>query len=145
MELPRVLVVDDDLAIRSLIGKALERRAVAVTLAKDGAEAIELFDANRYDAVVLDLMMPRVSGHEVLDHIESRPSIDAAVIVVTAGVELDHARLEGRKVHSILRKPFDVVLLTDIVATAARDIAAARRAEGESAGEVIVVDFKTQR
>lgn len=142
MDAPAALVVDDDLAIRTLIGKVLERSGLKVTLAADGAEAIRLFDSSHYDVVVLDLMMPSVSGYDVLDHVE--PLLDGytAVVVVTAGADEDTVRLRGRRVHSFIRKPFDIAMLSDLVVAVARQMAEAHRNRRDTGGTVVVVDFQ---
>ena len=124
MSVPSVLVIDDDAPIRFLIGKVLERSGISVTLARDGAEAIRLFSAGRYDVIVLDLMMPTMTGHEVLDYIEPRLDENMAIVVVTASGDKDLAKLRGRRVHSIIRKPFDVLRL----ATTIREVATAIQA-----------------
>src|SRR5207253_5691617 len=85
----RVLVVDDDEAIRTLVFTILRRGGMPVDTAKDGQEAIQKLGECRYAVLLLDLMMPVVSGWEVLEHLET---IEAArrpiVIVLTAGSEL---------------------------------------------------------
>jgi DNA-binding response OmpR family regulator len=139
---PNVLVVDDDLPIRSLIAKVLERNGIGVITAKDGAEALRLFDATRFDTVVLDLMMPSMSGYEVLDYIEPRLGQYTAVIVVTAGGDPDLVRLQGRRVHSVIRKPFDIALLAEVVSSVAQNIAEAHRAATDPGAKVVVVEFK---
>lgn len=138
MSVPSVLVIDDDAPIRFLIGKVLERSGISVTLASDGAEAIRLFSAGRYDVIVLDLMMPTMTGHEVLDYIERRLDENTAIVVVTASGDKDLARLRGRRVHSIIRKPFDIAMLADVIGATARNVAAAR-SRGES--EVVVLEI----
>ena len=62
----RVLLAEDDQGIRALVGSVLYRAGLNVEFAADGKEAIEHLQANSYDAILLDLMMPTASGFEVL-------------------------------------------------------------------------------
>src|SRR5436309_2218551 len=68
MDKPRALVVDDDEPIRALLVNLVEHLDFAVDSARDGAEAIARLDDDGYDVILLDLMMPRVDGWAVLDH-----------------------------------------------------------------------------
>jgi two-component system, OmpR family, response regulator MprA len=61
----RVLVVDDEPSVRSSLSRALELKRYRVDLAIDGGQALEMLDAERMDAIVLDLMMPGIDGLEV--------------------------------------------------------------------------------
>jgi len=108
----RVLVVDDDDAIRSLVTTVLRRRGIEVDGVRNGAEAIPLLTGGRYLVLLLDLMMPGVNGWDVLDHLETiarRPII----IVLTAGSE--PRKFKPDLVAGLVRKPFDIDLLVDTV------------------------------
>lgn len=109
MELNRALVVDDDPAIRRLMQKLLERENFAVSCAKDGSEAIDLLKSGVYDVVFLDLMMPRVSGHEVIEWVrQDKPEIINRVIVVTAQRENELRDAQGEGIYAVVHKPFDI-------------------------------------
>jgi DNA-binding response OmpR family regulator len=110
----RVLVVDDDDAIRALVGTVLRRRGLAVDAARNGVEALARIRLCRYSVVVLDLMMPLMSGFDVLDHIgtlatDRRPY----VLVLTAGLE--PRNFDSSFVIGTIHKPFDISLLLDTV------------------------------
>ena len=80
-----ILVVDDDADIRALIEAVLETAGHEVTLAAEGKEALSKLKRRAYDLVVLDIMMPTMSGYEVLEQIRAMPSrASTPVIVVTA-------------------------------------------------------------
>lgn len=114
----RILVVDDDDAIRALLQTVLRRRGFRVESARNGVEALELMTAGAYALVVLDLMMPRMSGYELLDHL-SRLSIMSRprVLVLTAGMDtrLIPADFITDLVIGTVHKPFDIEMLVDIV------------------------------
>jgi CheY-like chemotaxis protein len=104
----RVLVVDDDRAIRELVKRLVARHGFVIDTANDGAEAWTLLAENAYDAVLLDLMMPNMNGFDLVDRIRcDKPSVLPRIVIMTAfsrGGKLPV--VEG--VHSILRKPFDI-------------------------------------
>jgi DNA-binding NtrC family response regulator len=120
------LVVDDDVSIRVLVTRVLERRSFTVATARDGAEAIEKLAAATYAVIVLDLMMPRIDGAGFLKYLEQyHPEQLPAVIVMTAFGEAAVARLSPQPAH-FLEKPFDVNVLVDQVSECLRAATAGR-------------------
>jgi len=115
----KILVVDDEPAIRALVAKILERAGYPVDTARDGAEAIEKLETTQYAVIVLDLMMPNIDGYGLIRHLKAQPGTKPAVIVVSAGDSAALRQLDGALVHSIVRKPFDIDVLGDLVAAAA--------------------------
>ena len=124
-----VLVVEDDDAIRRLLIEYLQsHEPVNVDGARDGVEALHRIATNRYAVMILDVMMPKMSGVDVLDSLNaltSDPSVKAlddppAVLVITSAETTllpDAAitqRLPGR-VQRVFRKPFDIEELTSSV------------------------------
>lgn len=65
----KILVVEDDLSLQKSINTGLKRFGYAVDTASDGEEALQLFEINQYDAIVLDLNLPQIDGIEVLKEI----------------------------------------------------------------------------
>lgn len=103
----RVLVVDDDDAIRAMVERVLRRERLDVDSARDGFEAIEKLSRNDYGTVLLDLMMPRVDGHGVLQFLQKEMRTPAPkVIVMTAN--LQSASEATALIDGILAKPFDI-------------------------------------
>jgi len=110
----RILVVDDDDAIRALLLTVLRRRGFRVDTARNGAEALERSERCRYALLLLDLMMPRLNGYQVLKEIESWPAAKRpSIIVLTAGNE--PRNISADLVAGTMRKPFDIELLFDLV------------------------------
>ena len=111
----RVLVVDDDDAIRTLLLTILRRSGLVVDTAKNGAEALQKLRQCSYAVMLLDLMMPVTSGWEVLEKLAAfEPVHRPLVIVLTAGGE--SRDFSPDLVIGSIRKPFDVELLNDMVA-----------------------------
>jgi CheY-like chemotaxis protein len=115
-----ILVVDDDADIRTLIRTVLETSGHDVTLAASGREALNKLKRRQYELVVLDIMMPAMSGYEVLEQIRAMPSRAATpVIVVTAKHDPSGVMREvkgGAIDH--LAKPFLPEELEEVVARA---------------------------
>lgn len=110
----RVLVVDDDDAIRTLVERVLRREKFQVECARDGREAIEKLTHTDYGSIILDLMMPRVDGLGVLRFLEQKkPELGKSVIVMTAN--LAGASEAAKKARWVLPKPFDLEQLVDRV------------------------------
>lgn len=114
-ETPRVLVADDDAAIRNLVLRVLGRAGFETVEAMDGQDAIERLDADEFDVVVLDLMMPRVDGFGVVQHlIDTNPRMMEKTIVMTAFPQAA-ARKRLHHLCCIISKPFEVHELVALV------------------------------
>ncbi|HET7435313.1 MAG TPA: response regulator [Thermoanaerobaculia bacterium] len=112
---PRVLVADDEDSIRILVKRMLDRAGFEVTEARDGEEAIEWLDKREFDAILLDLMMPRVDGFGVVEHlIGTKPLMMEKTIVMTAFPKTA-ARERLHHLCSIISKPFDLDELVRMV------------------------------
>ena len=119
----RLLIVDDDAPIRNLLRRLASRAGFDVDTGKDGHDAIEKLGAGRYDIVIIDLMMPRVSGFELLDHINTlqpRPT----VLVATAMTDGDISRVDDSLIRRVIRKPFDIDAVTKTLIEVAAELAA---------------------
>lgn len=104
-EAKRILLVEDEKAIRDVVSAYLEREGYWVTPAADGQVALDQFGKSRFDLVVLDLMLPKVSGEHVCQVI--RDSSDVPIIMLTAKGELED-RVAGLELGAddYLVKPF---------------------------------------
>ena len=110
----RLLVVDDNPDNREMLGRRLERLGHRdIATAADGLEAYELLCANRFDAVLLDVMMPRMGGVELLERMRAENRLDETpVIMISAETELDTlVRCIELGAEDYLPKPFNPVLL----------------------------------
>ena len=122
MEKPFVLIADDNEATRTLL-IALLRNDFTVETAHDGADAIAKLTSRRYAAVLLDLLMPRSDGYDVLDFVQSeRPEMLSHVLVVTASLtERQLQRVRSYPICGVVAKPFDVEVLLAKVKDCAGD------------------------
>jgi DNA-binding response OmpR family regulator len=84
----RVLIVDDDPEARSLMSRILEEEGAEVSLAPDGREGMRLLEEVKPELVLLDLMMPGMSGFEMVARIRSTPGHEQIPIVIVSAKEL---------------------------------------------------------
>ncbi len=109
-----ILIVDDDSAIRTLLRLVAERQGFVVDVAIDGVDALRLLAEHRYDLAIIDLMMPRLNGYELVDSLrrfQHRPTI----VIATAMTDSLIGLLDSDVVHSIVRKPFDIEMLAALM------------------------------
>ena len=112
----RVLIADDDQSIRQLVCTIVKREGLEVDGAADGAEAIELLQQNQYSVILLDLMMPRVDGFGVIEHLKAHlPEHKPVVLVITAYADQKFKAVDPDLVAGVIRKPFEVADLGNLV------------------------------
>jgi DNA-binding response OmpR family regulator len=130
----RILVVEDEAKVGSFIRRALEEESYAIDLCVDGAEGLDLALAGTYDLIVLDVMLPRLSGLEILQRLR-KEKVKTPVLILTARAQLEQ-RVKGLDAGAddYLTKPFAIEELL------ARVRALLRRGMGESAGLLQVED-----
>ena len=109
--MPRILVVEDDEAIRGLVSEVLRDDGYDVSEASNGIEALEAVSARRPDLIVLDLMMPVMDGWTFVEECRrSRRCEQVPIVVTSAAHDLPRTaeRLRSLGVRTCLSKPFDV-------------------------------------
>ncbi|MCB9613041.1 MAG: response regulator [Sandaracinus sp.] len=130
-----ILVVDDDASLRELLRQQLGERGYDVRLASNGAEAIQSVRARRPDLIVLDVMMPDISGFDVAAVLKSDPVTQTIPILILSIVQ-DAERGYRLGVDKYLTKPAEPeVLLTEVQRLLQRSHATAKR--------VLVVDERS--
>ncbi|HRU96102.1 MAG TPA: response regulator transcription factor [Ruminococcus sp.] len=102
--MPNILIIDDDAHINDIVSKALKAEGYSVTSAYSGTEALLLLSHNKPDLILLDLMLPGLSGEELLPQIKDIP-----VIVVSAKADVtDKVELLVGGAADYITKPFDM-------------------------------------
>jgi len=112
----RILLVEDDPRVRGATVGALEDLDYEPVACGSGAEAIELFNAREFDLVITDVIMPEMSGPELIRHLKKTSSHDFAVLFVTGYV--GEGETDDLRGYELLRKPFTVGALASAVAAA---------------------------
>lgn len=125
-----VLMVEDNPPTLSLLAAIARREGFEVLLAADGATALEIVMQQRVDAVVLDLLLPKISGFDILRYFKRyKPELLARTIVITAAGEQVYEDCEElHQVFCFYLKPLDFVDLTSA-------LHACRAAKARDAGE----------
>lgn len=155
---PTVLVVEDDIATRTLLTVLMDRTGFDVDAIGSGSDAITLLSCVRYSSVLFDLQLPDASGHEILAFLEvNNPELLEHAVVVSSAQpqQLEGVRQRYSKT-AVLRKPFDLKDLTEAIRRAAenrshgpRDIAEEfcrlSIVNGAKAGVVLVADSEAER
>jgi signal transduction histidine kinase len=108
-----LLVVDDDEGNRDVLSRRLEKQGYTVATAENGRQALEMLEANPYDLVLLDIMMPEVDGYEVLRSLKADERLrHVPVIMISALNEMESvARCIEMGADDYLTKPFNRTLL----------------------------------
>jgi CheY-like chemotaxis protein len=113
----KILVIDDDLAIRVLLQAVLRRMKFDVELAEDGAVGLEKVRSNgTFDLILLDLMMPRLNGYEFIEKItEEMPDTRPHIIVFTAAGKRGVEKIPANAVCNSILKPFDLEKFIEMI------------------------------
>src|SRR5947209_17035398 len=112
----RILLVEDDPRVRTATVGALEDLDYEPVACAGGPEAIGLFNAQEFDLVITDVIMPEMSGPELIRFLKSTSARDFAVLFVTGYV--GEGETDDLRGHELLRKPFTVGALASAVAAA---------------------------
>lgn len=114
-----ILVVEDDLDIQELLREFLREAGYAVTAAGDGIEAMDLFAKNKYDLILLDIMLPKIDGFGVCELIRKQSQVP--IIMLTAlGGEQEQIRGLDLQVDDYIIKPFSMPILIRKIAAVLR-------------------------
>ena len=102
----RILIVEDEKKVAAFIKKGLEEETYAVDIAIDGEEGLHLGEQNQYDLIILDLMLPKINGLEILSILRSK-KIETPILLLTAKDSVDD-KVEGlnQGADDYLTKPF---------------------------------------
>jgi signal transduction histidine kinase len=117
MSKPKILVVEDERDISKVISINLKIEGMDVVVAYDGPAALERINESKPDCVVLDVMLPRISGWDILKYIKANPDTkDIPVVMVTGqSGERDQLRGLGAGAVKYITKPFSPVTLAETI------------------------------
>jgi CheY-like chemotaxis protein len=115
--MPNVLVIDDDPSTQTLFTAVLRHHDVECTALGDGEAALSELRRKRYDAIILDLLMPKVNGFEVLRELKcvSREVLSRVVVCSAISEARLHDCVEMSMVSGFLPKPVDIAILAEHV------------------------------
>ena len=106
----KILVIEDEELMIKALEFRLKKDGFEVSLARDGAQGIEMLEKESYDLVITDIMMPFVSGLEVVSHIKSNPSLRDTPVIVLSSIGLERVIMEAFEmgVDDFITKPFNL-------------------------------------
>jgi len=104
---PRMLIADDDAAIRGLFEALARRQGIECDAAANGSEAIAALKQREYALLFLDIMMPRIDGWGVLDYLRTRAARVPTLFIITAFVDQNVSAADREIVAGVLYKPID--------------------------------------
>lgn len=112
-----ILAIDDSPSVRKLVEFTLKSKGFQVASAKDGQEALELMAKEQFDAIVLDINMPRMDGLEFLQTMRPNDAYASIPVIVltTEGLEADRDRAMELGATAYIIKPFKPTQLLSLV------------------------------
>jgi len=113
----RILVVDDEPDIRTIVGLNLTLAGMEFGEAGNGTEAMEILAHDEWDACVLDLAMPKADGYTVLEELKKRDQLHRMVVVVLSARGTPSAAIKAMQMgaHAHLTKPFSPAAVAKII------------------------------
>jgi len=114
---PRVLVVDDDPDIRTIVGLNLTLAGMETGEASNGQEALDQLQSGEWDACILDLAMPKTDGMTALRALREENRLEELVVVVLSATSTPARAIEGLEIgaHAHLTKPFSPAAVAGVV------------------------------
>jgi CheY-like chemotaxis protein len=102
---PKALIVEDEVKTRVLLRSLLEAERFEVEEAGDGVEALDLIRRERYDVVLLDIVLPKLSGTEVMDYLLLHDPRTLKAVIVVTGIAVEEIRELFPSICDALGKP----------------------------------------
>src|ERR671938_145109 len=136
---PRILLVDDEQPIQTLLSFPLQRDGYEVVAAADGREALARFNEQVFDLVVLDLMLPRMDGLEVCRRLRAKGETVPIIMLTAKSDEIDKVLGLELGADDYITKPFSMREFRSRVRAALRRAGMARPADEEEAGPPLEV------
>jgi len=107
----RVLVVEDEVLLAASIRQGLAVEGFTVDVARDGVDGLWSATENSYDVIVLDIMLPRLNGYDVIKELRAREVWTPVLMLTARGGELEQAEALDLGADDYLTKPFSFLLL----------------------------------
>jgi len=108
-----VLVVDDDAGLREFIRANLEAEGYSVREAGSASEGLAALDEEPPDLILLDVLMPKMDGWEMLRRVQERHGVDAIQVIMYSGTVEEAGKAEERGAQAFIGKPFDPAKLLE--------------------------------
>ena len=122
----RILVIDDEAEIRESLETLLELEGYSVELGPNATEGLRKAEAGNYDLILLDLMMPDVSGIEVCQHVRADRRLKEILVIVFTAAEMKEEELTAAGADRFITKPYSLEGLRRVVRTLIKESAGSR-------------------
>lgn len=111
----KILVADDEESLRELIRFSLSADGHDIKTAEDGKKALEMAGREKFDAIILDVMMPQMDGYHVASEISQDPGSPPILLLTSRDFSQDEAAVKGSGATAFLSKPFEIPELLEVV------------------------------
>ena len=108
----KILIIDDNQSITTMVSKYLVLKGNECTVANDGKQGLEMILQNKYDLIIMDISMPEFSGRNIIDYLEKNKILRENNIVLFTASAISADEIDdmiNRGVKGALRKPVDLV------------------------------------
>lgn len=114
MQQAKILVIEDEELVRKVLEFRLKKEGYQVVLAKDGGEAMDLIQQERFDLILVDIMLPYIGGLEITSKVKSNPETKNTPVIVLSANGLENVILEAFALGAddFIPKPFNLPELT---------------------------------
>lgn len=100
-DMKKLLIVEDEPLLGNLLKQRFAKENVEVTLARDGEEALNILRATRPNLILLDIILPKISGFELLETMAADPNIEKAPVIITSNLGQDSDVKRGQSLGAI--------------------------------------------
>lgn len=100
-DIKKLLIVEDEPLLGNLLKQRFEKENVEVTLARDGEEALNILRTTRPNLILLDIILPKISGFELLETMSADPNIEKAPVIITSNLGQDSDVKRGQSLGAI--------------------------------------------
>ena len=97
----KILIVEDEPLLGNLLKQRFEKEGIETILARDGEEALTVLHSTRPDLILLDIILPKISGFELLETMSADPSIEKSPVIITSNLGQDSDVKRGQSLGAL--------------------------------------------
>ncbi len=101
MENKKILLIEDEPLLGNLLKQRLEKEGYSIYLAKNGEEGLNFLKKEKFDLILLDIILPKISGFELMENLKQDPEVNKAPIVVVSNLGQDQDILKGQNLGAV--------------------------------------------
>lgn len=112
--MPKILVADDEEELLELVRFSLDANGFSVVTANNGQKALDAAKKEKFDLIILDVMMPILDGYHVAREVSEDPKAPPILLLTSRDFSQDQAAIKGSGASAFLSKPFEIPELVDV-------------------------------